>query len=553
MKKKESEINQVSIEKRSVRETTKAKSTNQQKLNKVANNSKSIKKQVTKTKLTKEKVEDILEDSLKENQPDKSPDNEEQQNNKKSKNKKQIKSSPINKQKAEKVLDHIDKMLLMETQPQTSKSARINNQTILDIDDEDDEDESDFEEVEMEKGEEHLAELLKRDKPLEVNIENNKKSKKKVDLQAKMERMFKAAQKQLRIMTIKTHLVSWLTHGLYLNSICLDLEVASFVLSVQDKFTTKNKFQLVNFNKKILVNEFLLKINKNLQINSSSDEFNKSLLINKSNLIQAISELKCENFLQFILITLVILRNQSIKCRLCVCFDVISLNDNNKSSKRPSSSSKVNKKILSSDYDDDDDNEDEEEQVKTTKKSKSEEKPKIIKRKSNTKMNEKQSKKVKTSISSKLSQIESSSSSDEEESDTKAADENSNLTQSSDNRYYWLEVYLEEEKTWISVDPFDSKLTNCESSYFEKRFGKQILYVCAFDGDFKVKDVTKRYANDWEVSTRLNRISHLEEKKLWYEKMLIKHQTLDAALDMEEELQLKGIKIKNTYKILKNL
>ncbi len=67
------------------------------------------------------------------------------------------------------------------------------------------------------------------------------------------------------------------------------------------------------------------------------------------------------------------------------------------------------------------------------------------------------------------------------------------------------------------------------------------MYVCAFDADFRVKDVTKRYANDWEVSTRLNRISHLEEKKLWYEKMLIKHQTLDAALDMEEELQLKGI------------
>ncbi len=544
MKKKESESNQVLTEKRSVRETTKAKSTNQQQLNKVADNSKSIKKQATKTKLTKEKVEDILEDSLKENQPNKSGDNETQQNNKKSKNKKQIKSSPtLNKQKAEKVLDHIDKMLLMETQPQTSKSARMNNQTILDCDDEDDDEaESDFEEVEMEKGEVHLAELLKRDKPLEVNIENNKKSKKKVDLQAKMERMFKAAQKQLRIMTIKTHLVSWLTHGLYLNSICLDLEVASFVLSVQDKFATKNKFQLVNFNRKILV-EFLLKINKNLQINSTSDEFNKTLLINKSNLIQAISELKCNNFLQFILITLVILRNQSIKCRLCVCFDVISLNDNNnKPSKRPSSSSKVNKKTLSSD-DDDDDNDDEEEQInsKTTKKSKREEKPKIIKRKSNTKMNEKKSKKVKTSISSKLSQIESSSSSSDEESDTKT-DENSNITQSSaDNRYYWLEVYLEEEKTWISVDPFDSKLTNCESSYFEKRFCKQILYVCAFDGDFRVKDVTKRYANDWEVSTRLNRISHLEEKKLWYEKMLIKHQTLDAALDMEEELQLKGI------------
>ena len=68
-----------------------------------------------------------------------------------------------------------------------------------------------------------------------------------------------------------------------------------------------------------------------------------------------------------------------------------------------------------------------------------------------------------------------------------------------------------------------------------------MLYVCAFDNDLRVKDVTKRYASDWEVSTRLLRISHLEEKKLWYEKMLLCLQPIDAILDIEEEQHLKSL------------
>ena len=48
-------------------------------------------------------------------------------------------------------------------------------------------------------------------------------------------------------------------------------------------------------------------------------------------------------------------------------------------------------------------------------------------------------------------------------------------------KHYWLEVYLEEEKTWTSVDPFDLKLVGSTPSHFEKRFSKKVLYVCAFD------------------------------------------------------------------------
>jgi len=106
-------------------------------------------------------------------------------------------------------------------------------------------------------------------------------------------------------------------------------------------------------------------------------------------------------------------------------------------------------------------------------------------------------------------------------------------------RNYWLEVYLEEEKKWIPVEPIENKQYSGHENYFEERFGKQILYVCAFDGDNRVKEVTKRYASKWTTSTRVLRIDFIE-KKLWWKKTLMRHETLDASLDEEEEEQLKS-------------
>ena len=106
------------------------------------------------------------------------------------------------------------------------------------------------------------------------------------------------------------------------------------------------------------------------------------------------------------------------------------------------------------------------------------------------------------------------------------------------HRFYWLEVFLEEEKRWCAVEPFLAKI-DCEK-YLEERFEKRVLYVCSFDNDNKVKDITKRYASEWTTKTRLLRVSHLEEKKLWWERTLLYIQPLDASLDIEEEKQLKS-------------
>jgi hypothetical protein len=114
-----------------------------------------------------------------------------------------------------------------------------------------------------------------------------------------------------------------------------------------------------------------------------------------------------------------------------------------------------------------------------------------------------------------------------------------NFPREADHRNYWIEVYLEKEREWCSIEPSELKV-NTEPEFFEMRFAKPILYVCAFDNNNRVKDVTKRYAEEWCTTTRLLRVSHLEEKKLWWERTLLHLQPFDALLDIEEEKKLKG-------------
>jgi xeroderma pigmentosum group C-complementing protein len=105
-------------------------------------------------------------------------------------------------------------------------------------------------------------------------------------------------------------------------------------------------------------------------------------------------------------------------------------------------------------------------------------------------------------------------------------------------RNHWLEIYLVDEERWISIEPFTMKI-DC-STDMEKRFGKQILYVCGYDNDNKVKDLTKRYAAEWLTSVRRSRIGQLDPKKLWWERTLMFYQPIEASLDIQEEMQLKS-------------
>ena len=71
------------------------------------------------------------------------------------------------------------------------------------------------------------------------------------------------------------------------------------------------------------------------------------------------------------------------------------------------------------------------------------------------------------------------------------------------SRDFWLEVYLEQEEQWISVDVPSSKL-HCER-HLEKIATDPLLYVVAFNADLTWKDVTMRYASSFLSTTRKQR------------------------------------------------
>jgi len=429
---------------------------------------------------------------------------------------------PIEKPLDVNLSENIDMMLQME---KLNKGKQVSAVVAPDMAMEEDDDDE-FEEVDMASNENELnMSALKKRGDLEVNI-TDKKSKKPIDLAAKMARMLKSLDKKLTISAIKTHLVCWLAHGFYLNKTCVTELMRCIAFSSIDMFKM-DKFQLVHFDKTIL-KSLLKQIKKEFVLPDEKEFLDKNLLITEENLSESFRSLKCSNYLQYMLVVLLILRALHVKVRLCVCFDVIELVSSE--SKKPPIKRKSKQKETS------DDDEEENLPKPALKRMKSE--TVISKRLSNLdsdmSCSESKTKKkplLKSKSSVKNNKVLSSDSADNE------SPKSGTTPQATNSRNYWLEVYLEEERMWTCVEPFELKI-DC-ASYLEKRFGKQVLYVVGFDNDNKVKDVTKRYASKWTTTTRLLRISHFEEKKLWWEKMMQFYEPIDANLDIEEEKQLK--------------
>ena len=68
----------------------------------------------------------------------------------------------------------------------------------------------------------------------------------------------------------------------------------------------------------------------------------------------------------------------------------------------------------------------------------------------------------------------------------------------------WMEVFLEEEEQWMSVDLISGKI-DC-LRHIEQRCTQPMLYVVAFNADLTWKDVTKRYASSFLSVTRKQRV-----------------------------------------------
>lgn len=68
----------------------------------------------------------------------------------------------------------------------------------------------------------------------------------------------------------------------------------------------------------------------------------------------------------------------------------------------------------------------------------------------------------------------------------------------------WLELFMEQEEQWVSVDVVAGKF-HCDRQ-LEKRASEPLLYVVAFNSDLTWKDVTARYASSFLSTTRKQRL-----------------------------------------------
>lgn len=67
----------------------------------------------------------------------------------------------------------------------------------------------------------------------------------------------------------------------------------------------------------------------------------------------------------------------------------------------------------------------------------------------------------------------------------------------------WMEIYLEQEEQWMSVDVVGAKI-HCDR-HLESNASEPLLYVVAFNQDLSWKDVTARYASSFLSTTRKQR------------------------------------------------
>ncbi|KAJ8676658.1 hypothetical protein QAD02_012445 [Eretmocerus hayati] len=93
----------------------------------------------------------------------------------------------------------------------------------------------------------------------------------------------------------------------------------------------------------------------------------------------------------------------------------------------------------------------------------------------------------------------------------------------------WVEVYLESEKSWISVNVMDQRV-HCVADIYKKA-GAPVLYIIAWNMDDSLKDVTRRYCPHWMTDTRKKRV----EEKWWKETLSVWEEKKTAISKAEDE------------------
>ena len=512
------------------------------------------------------------------------------------------------------------------------KKEKLTKKTNYDDDDSDDDDDDDgWEEVKVDETEPDLDQIMATisREPIEIHIEGSKKKKKQFDIGQYMKRIYKSFQKKMSIEVHKTHLLSWLYHGLYLNEQANNEIALATALSICPEELYELQYSV--FDRDVLT-QLLQNLNESIKIENKSIENDYKVCTRST--CEAIGSLKAHNNLEYILVVLALMRCLKIRCRLCISFNVVSIktdakqlnsgkkrkevdegeegegSDSEKKTKKKSTARKrkstSTKKKKTEETEESSEEEEEEEDVDEEARSIDVDNNKKAKKRSSLKRNckasmvahdddaSKKEKDTSTYFSededfapiklrsaqkntkSKSKNSPSTSAQVNEESMESTKDDELNLSSikrnaklkrtkplvkngmlisddddddnegdeyehlnddASEHLNYWIEVYVDADEIWVPVEPLKSKI-DC-ANYLESRLSNPVIYVCAFDNDNKVKDVTKRYATAWNTHTRKLRIENFDTK-FWWEKTLLKLKPIDLELDLSENRALES-------------
>lgn len=117
----------------------------------------------------------------------------------------------------------------------------------------------------------------------------------------------------------------------------------------------------------------------------------------------------------------------------------------------------------------------------------------------------------------------------------------------------WIEVYLETEEKWISVDVVRQQV-HCVNEIFvscllwcimykifyvfQKRASQPVCYILAWDNKNYIKDITSRYCPNWNTVTRKLRVD-----PKWWEQTLKAFAGPKSARDREEDEELARLQL----------
>lgn len=95
----------------------------------------------------------------------------------------------------------------------------------------------------------------------------------------------------------------------------------------------------------------------------------------------------------------------------------------------------------------------------------------------------------------------------------------------------WVEVFVEEEEKWISVDVIKGQV-HCVQE-LHSRATQPVIYVVAWNNNGTLKDVTSRYSKNWNTVTR-----KLRDDPAWWKQTLKPYQEKKNAREKEEDEEL---------------